>query len=149
MRPLSRLLIQREKKQSRPADNFLMLTQTVVDAVPRIFEKQKWLSPGFKRASEWTYSSMCGLLLVLKAICQVKERGHDKDTTVTAIYSEELGNLHNRCYNFVTKMPQEQVTKRSLYRHTATSHGNQRERESPEKIVVNKDLRWQMEDIFY
>ena len=47
-----------------------------------------------------------------------------------------MGDLHNIGYDFVTEMPDQQVMKRSLYRHRAKSQGNQREPESSEEVVL-------------
>lgn len=79
-------------------------------------------------------------LEVLKALNQAKKRARDEDTPISKIYSEQMGNLHNMGYDFVTEMPEQQVTKRSLYRHRAKSQGNQREPESSEEVVLEMGM---------
>lgn len=79
-------------------------------------------------------------LEVHKTLNQVKKRAREEDTLISTIYSEELGDLHNRGYDFVTEMPAQQVTKRTLYNHRAKSQGNQKEPKSSQEVDLQAEV---------
>lgn len=78
-------------------------------------------------------------LEVQKAVTKAKKRAREEDTPICKVYSEELGDLHNRGYNFVTEMPEQQVTKRTLYNQRAKSQGNQKEPKSSQEISLQAE----------
>lgn len=84
-------------------------------------------------------------LEVKKSVNRARKRAREEDTSIFKIYSDELGELHNRGYDFVTEMPGQQIVKRTLYNHRAKLQGNQKEPKSslevelPAELVTMKD----------
>ena len=72
-------------------------------------------------------------LEVQKTINPAKKRAREEDTSISKIYSEELRDLHNRGYDFVTEVPEQQVTKRTLYYHRAKKKEIKKDRNHPKK----------------
>lgn len=73
-------------------------------------------------------------LEVQRTLARAKKRAREEDTPIPTIYTEELGNLHNRGYDFVTEMPEQQSAKRTLYNHRASSQGKQTEPKSCNEV---------------
>lgn len=79
-------------------------------------------------------------LEVLKSINVAKKRAREEDTSVSKIYSEELGELHNKGYNFVTEMPLPLTIKRTMYTQRSSARGTQKEPKTREEIVLDEEL---------
>lgn len=79
-------------------------------------------------------------LEVKKALQKAKKRAREEDTSISKIYNEELGELHNKGYEFVTEMPAQLTTKRDLYRQRCRSQGNQAEPEKREDLVLEEEF---------
>lgn len=79
-------------------------------------------------------------LEVKKILQQAKKRAREEDTAVSKIYNQELGELHNKGYEFVTEMPAEPTTKRVLYQQRCKSQGNQAEPDKRDDVVLDEDI---------
>ena len=79
-------------------------------------------------------------LEVKKTLQQAKKRAREEDTSVSKIYNQELGELHNKGYEFVTEMPAELTTKRVLYQQRCKSQGNQAEPEKRDDVVLDEEI---------
>ena len=79
-------------------------------------------------------------LEVQKTINRAKKRAREEDTSISKIYSEDLSGLHNRCCDFVTEIPEQQVMKRTLYNHRAKSRGNKKESKSSREVVLQAEI---------
>jgi hypothetical protein len=79
-------------------------------------------------------------LEVHKKLSVAKKRAREEDTPISRIYLEEIVDLHNRGYEFVTEMPEQQVTKRTLYNQRNKSKGNQNEPKTTQEIDLSPDV---------
>lgn len=70
---------------------------------------------------------------VRKTFFKMKRWAHEKDTFLFKIYSQELGELHNK-----TEMPGQLTPKRVLYQHMCKSQGNQAEAEKCKDVIFDK-----------
>lgn len=80
-------------------------------------------------------------LEVMTRINQAKKRAREEDTSISKIYKEELGELHNKGYNFVTEMPHQLSAKRTLYGQRRKARGTQTEPKTREDIVLDEEMR--------
>lgn len=79
-------------------------------------------------------------LEVKKTLQQAKKRAREEDTAVSKIYNQELGELHNKGYEFVTEMPAEMTTKRVLYKQRCKSQGSQAEPDKRDDVVLSEEF---------
>lgn len=82
---------------------------------------------------------------VQKRVHKAKKRAREDETSIQKIYAEELGDLHNKGYDFVTEMPTQSAVKRNLYRHRSISQGNQKEPNSRDEVILDDEIL-KMED---
>jgi hypothetical protein len=76
---------------------------------------------------------------VKKAIHKAKKRAReDIDCTIPKLFNEELGDLHNRGYEFVT-IPQYSSLKSTLYRQRNKAQGEQKDPKSYVEVVLDED----------
>lgn len=93
----------------------------------------------------FSHEHQCGApddarLEVQRTLNQAKKRAREENTSISKIYSEELGTLHNRGYDFVTEMPEQRTTKRTLYKQRAKSQGSERDPDRREEIELRAEL---------
>lgn len=79
-------------------------------------------------------------LEVKKSLQKAKKRAREEETQISRIYNQELGELHNKGFDFVTEIPAQATTKRTLQRQRCKSQGNQTEPENREDVVLDEDL---------
>lgn len=79
-------------------------------------------------------------LEVKKSICTAKKRAREEHASISQIYKEELGELHNKGYNFVTEMPHQLTTKRTLHIQRSNARGTQKEPKTQEEVALDKEM---------
>lgn len=63
----------------------------------------------------------------------------EEDTSISKIYSDELGDQRNRGYDSVTEIPGQQIVKRTLYNNRAKLQGNKMKQNH--NTLIGRDLQ--------
>lgn len=61
---------------------------------------------------------------VMKSVFKAKKRVREECVAVAKVYSDELGTLHDKGYEFVTALPRASSVKRTLHRHKYQAQGS-------------------------
>lgn len=75
---------------------------------------------------------------VRKHLVNAKKRARETDSSISKIYAEEVGQLFNRGYDFVTTMPWHRSTKQSLHRIRRKSMRPKRDPVYPEGVNLQQ-----------
>lgn len=79
-------------------------------------------------------------LEVKKVLQTAKKRAREEETAISKIYTQELGELHNKGYDFIAEMPAQHSAKRVLYQQRCKSQGHQVEPEKRDDVVLDEDI---------
>lgn len=77
---------------------------------------------------------------VKKQIHQTRKRAREENTRISKIYSDEMGLLHDKGYDFVTELPVEEHLKRNMRRQRSAALGNQADPKTREEIQLGEEL---------
>lgn len=78
---------------------------------------------------------------VKKAVFQAKKRTREEDCScIPEIYSQEFNHLYNQGYELVTKIPQFDNVKNTMYRIRSRQHGVEEEPKASSDIVLDEQI---------